>query len=116
MQGSESIGGSAPTNETPMLGENDSSFRWPLSRRKTVFVIGLIVVAAILWWRFRKAGSNDSSKSEFEKLRSEDLSGKIAIRENGEGEIYVPVDPDDELEKDAAIIEAFKERGKIGDD
>ena len=57
--------------------------------------------------------SSENGLGEFEPARTEDMSGEVEIEDDIEV-IYISVEPDDELEKDAAVIEDLKIRGKIG--
>lgn len=107
-------------NETPSIAEeslssdsrSSSLFGFSLSSRQKVVLVGVVIVAAILLWRMRKS-SEVNGAEEFETARTEDLAGDVEIEDDKEV-IHIPVEPEDELEKDAAVIEALKDRGKIG--
>ena len=96
----------ASRSETPLFGI-------PLSRRQTVLVIGVAVVLAVVLWRRRVNRSRTLQGSESVESKKERNEQSV----EGESEtIYVPQVPDDELEKDAVVIDALRSRGKMGAD
>lgn len=86
--------------------------------RKHALIIGLIVVAFLVWKL--KSEQSNTAADEVEKVRDGPDLGDVTVTEDDdqdEVEIRVPADPDDELAKDAAVIDALKEGGHIeGDD
>ncbi|ALJ99680.1 hypothetical protein BGV91_gp17 [Haloarcula californiae icosahedral virus 1] len=91
--------------------------------RRQLLLIGLVVVA-VLAWKAKQSSSDAESGTqageEIEKARNPDL-GDVTVTEDEDAEdveVVLPANPDDELEKDQAIIDYFKESGHIsgGDD
>jgi len=92
--------------------------------RRQLLLIGLVVVA-VLAWKAKQSSSSDAESGtkageEIEKARNPDL-GDVKVREEEDPEdveVVLPANPDDELEKDQAIIDYFKDAGHItgGDD
>lgn len=87
-----------------------------LSRRQALIIA--VVVAAVVVWRIhsQRSGSGSASK-EMERALEEDLDAEVSVEQDEDAEevtIQLPSDPDDELDKDAAIIEHFKESGRLG--
>jgi len=87
--------------------------------RKQLLLIGLVVVA-VLAWKARDSGTDDAESGtkadeEIEKAHNPDL-GDVTVTEDEDAEdveVVLPANPDDELEKDQAIIDYFKEAGHI---
>jgi len=92
-----------------------------LTRRQMLIIAAVVVV--VVAWKLRDSsddGGTSSAQDEVEKARDPDL-GDVKVREDEEAdepEVVLPANPDDELEKDQAIIDYFKESGHIsgGDD
>lgn len=115
---SSSIDGDQITNETPSIdsdGGNDSSGGLVPSPSKgqIALIVGLAVVVAVLAWRFKS--DSDDGEDELEAALKDDLAGDVEVTDEDEDsvEIEVPVDPSDELEKDAAVLDALKRSGKM---
>lgn len=89
-----------------------------LTRRQLVLIGALVaVVIALYLYRQSSGGGSSDSISELEKLSEENV--EVTEEEGQDGvQVTVPADPDDELEKDAAAIEALRQGGHIssGDD
>lgn len=66
-----------------------------LSRRQTVLRIGLAIVVSVILWRRRVNRSGPHSSEQW--IDSETVDNGQSTS-NGEDPIYVPQDPDDELE------------------
>ena len=120
-------------NETPQVVDGDqdgdqdgnsggSGLPIPSISRRTGLVIGLVVIVGVALYLKSRDGDGDDGggNSEMEKARDADLSAEVNIRgdEDGEeAELVIPTNPDDELAKDEAILNYFKETGRIeGDD
>lgn len=93
-----------PTVQTHDMAES-TDWTLPLSRRQRVLFIGLLVLVAIVIWR-RRLPSDDIEREQSGIDKSPEPESEGAIR--------IPIDPDDELEKDAAVVEALRTRGKMG--
>lgn len=104
---------SSPVSERTPSQSETPVFGIPLSRRQTVLLIGLVVFLAVVLWR-RRINQNRSQQAS-ESVESEKKRNEQSAEEDGE-KIYVPQDPDDELEKDAVVIDALRSRGKMGAD
>lgn len=89
--------------------------------RRQLLLVAVVVAAVLLWYARSRAddGDGENAREQVEDMRDADL-GDVTVteQEDQEGvEVRVPADPDDELEKDAAIIDYFKEAGHMtGDD
>mgnify|MGYP006287735509 CR=1 FL=1 len=87
-----------------------------LSKRQWLVIGAVAVVVLVVVLRERNSDGKSTSAEEVEKARDgPDLDDVTVTEEEGqEGvEVVVPQNPDDELEKDAAIIEHFKETGHM---
>lgn len=93
------------------IPDGTNRFGIPLSRRQIVLVIGVSIIVAIILWR-RRVNSSSRDLEDSESPRNQGESEPVAI-DDEDGPIYVPQDPDDELEKDAAVIDALRDRGKL---
>ncbi|AGC65542.1 hypothetical protein K745_gp17 [Haloarcula hispanica virus PH1] len=91
--------------------------------RAQLLIIGLVVVA-VLAWKLRESSSDGGesgtkAREAVDSMRDPDL-GDVKVREEEEAEeveVVLPANPDNELEKDEAIIQHFKNAGHIeGDD
>ena len=84
-----------------------------LSRRH-MLILGVVALAALAWYLRQR--STESGGSPDDAPSGEDLAD-VKVRGDGDGDgevvIEVPTDPDDELDKDAAVIDALKTSGKI---
>jgi len=86
--------------------------------RRQLLLIGLVVVAVLAWKARDSSGDAESGTQageEIEKARNPDL-GDVKVREEEDAddvEVVLPANPDDELEKDQAIIDYFKHAGHI---
>lgn len=86
--------------------------------QRQLLLIALVIVA-VLAWRMKQSGGGDGSGTEaaeeIEKAREPDL-GDVTVREDDDAddvEVVLPANPDDELEKDQAIIDYLKDAGHI---
>lgn len=92
-----------------------------LSRRQMLLIA--LVVVLVLAWKLRDSdgsGSGSSAQDQIQQVKEPDL-GDVKVREEenaDEPEVVIPANPDDELEKDQAVIDYFKDAGHIdgGDD
>jgi hypothetical protein len=78
----------------------------------------VVVVISLVLWRLRQSPNSGESKAaqEVEKARTEEIAGDLELKDtdgDGDADIAVPNDPDDELDKDAAVLEGLKESGKM---
>jgi len=116
--------GNGGGDDDPVADAVDNSGSSGLSlglTRRQLLLIGL-VAALVLAWKLRQAsdGGSESKASEaVEKLRTEDLAGDVEVQGDEEAEepqmeLRVPTDPGDELDKDAAVLDYFKESGIMG--
>lgn len=94
-----------------------------LTRRQLLLIA--LLVALALAWKMRSGSdggsSGSSSKDAVESLKSEDLAGEVSVKGDEEAEearmeLRVPTDPDDELDKDRAVVDYMRESGLIGGD
>jgi len=119
----EDIGGEASNGgESGSSGLLGAIPNTGLSRRQLLLLVALVALAVVVWKARQNGGESGGSEagSEIEKAKDPDL-GDVTIREQEDAEdveVVVPASPDDELKKDAAIIDYFKESGHIegGDD
>jgi len=117
--------GNGGGDDDPVADAVDNSGTSGLSlglTRRQLLLIGL-VVALVLAWKLRQASSDGGSSSKaseaVEKLRTEDLAGDVEVQadedaEEPQMELRVPTDPGDELDKDAAVLDYFKDSGIMG--
>jgi hypothetical protein len=101
----------SPVSETNGSQSKIQEFGLPLSRRQTVLLIGLAIVVAVVLWR-RRVNRNRSHKRE--EVRDSETVENGQSEERDSETIYVQHDPDDELEKDAVVLDALRNRGKLG--
>jgi len=79
--------------------------------RRTLVLLALVVVAALVLWRLRSSEESSDGGDELEQALSEDMASDDDEPKESEAEIVVPAAPADELEKDAAVIEGLKKSG-----
>jgi hypothetical protein len=77
-----------------------------------------VVVASLLIWRLRSNdddldGGRPNAKEQIERARTDDLAGEVHVEDDENDVIDVPVQPGDELEKDAAVLRALKDNGRM---
>lgn len=108
---------STTLNEPTSVSERTNShsklrkFGIPPSRRQTGLLIGLLVVVAVILWRRRiNPGRTPAPEEAPENETVENCQSEECESET----IYVPQGPDDELEKDAAVLDSLRGRGKLG--
>ncbi|AAY24947.1 ORF 21 [Haloarcula hispanica virus SH1] len=90
--------------------------------RAQMLLIALVVVALLAWKLRDSSGDSEGgtkAREAVDSMRDPDL-GDVTVREDDDAEeveVVLPADPDNELEKDEAIIQHFKNAGHIeGDD
>jgi hypothetical protein len=94
----------------------------PLTRRQLlVLAVVLAVLAYVYASRQSDGDASSADASDDESDDTEAVEGDLDVdldeSVGGEGEagIVVPTDPEDELDKDAAVLEALRESGHMGD-
>lgn len=88
----------------------------PVSGSQAAVILAIVVVVALLVWRFRSTSDGDDGggHEEIEEALEADLSGEVTVNDDEDGDdIEIPANPDDELEKDAAVLDALKAKGKM---
>lgn len=80
-----------------------------LSKRKVFALLGVLVVVSLILWRLRASDDSGGSnaKAQIDRAREDELAGEVEVDDENDV-IQVPVAPDDELQKDAAVLEALK--------
>lgn len=111
-------GGDVPSD--PNGADDGGLLSGLVSGRQALALVAIAAVVALLLWRMRSGSSSDGGQSEaaaeVEEALEGDLSSEVRYEDadgDGDAEIIVPVDPEDELDKDAAVLEALKESGKM---
>lgn len=80
--------------------------------RRILALVAIVVVIGVALYLARR--TNDRTANQMDRARSgEELEASVEDDE-AKKTIKIPVDPDDELEKDAAVLDALKESGKFG--
>lgn len=80
--------------------------------QKILALVVLVVIVGVALYLARR--TNEAGANQMERARTgEDLEAAVEDDEDKKV-IKIPVDPDDELEKDAAVLDALKESGKFG--
>jgi len=105
---------------TESSGMFDSVPSLGLSRRH-LLILGVVVAVAIAW-RLRQSSNSSGGQSaaaqEVAEARDAEIGDVTVTEEEGAEnvEVVVPADPDDELEKDEAVVEMLREAGHIEGD
>lgn len=106
----------------PDVEDGDSGLPTPSLSRKHLLVIGAVVAVAVaIWWlksRDTDGGASAGKTGEsVADVKSTDMTPESA-EINGDDEedetIEVPQQPDNPLERDEAVAEQLKDRGKLG--
>jgi len=89
-----------------------------LSTRQTALIVGGVVVGVLVLLWLRKRGSEDGSGTETggdipAQVTDEGSESDETDSEAVTGTIEVPPNPNDPMAADEAVMEAFRERGRI---
>lgn len=111
-------GGDADIPSIEESTDDSGGLSFGLSKRQIALALGVVVVISLVLWRLRQSPNSGESKAaqEVEKARTEEIAGDLELKDtdgDGDADIAVPNDPDDELDKDAAVLEGLKESGKM---
>lgn len=108
------------TNQQPDVDQsNGGSLSLPsISRRQALLGVAVVVLVALMVWQLRQRGEGDKWEDEdgggeaVEQAENYDFEAERLAEDNEE--ILVPSDPDNELDKDAAVLDGLRRAGKMG--
>jgi len=108
------------SSDTPEAVDGDGLVP-SLSTRQTALIVGGVVVGVLVLLWLRRRGSADESGTETGRdipaqVTDEGAEGGESDETDGEavtGTIEVPPNPNDPMAADEAVMEAFRERGRI---
>jgi len=91
---------------------DDSGRRLPGLSRRTLAALGAVVVVVVILWHLRRSPSTDSSNDS----DGDESDERTTDSSRRDVHIEIPANPNEELDKDAAVLEGLRDSGVIGGD
>lgn len=107
------------TNQQPDVGGSSSgSLSLPsISRRQAFLGVTVVVLVALVVWQLRQRSEQvaweDEDRAAVEQVEDYDFEAN-RLAEDAAEEIRVPSDPENELDKDAAVLDGLRRAGVMG--
>lgn len=97
-----------PRQQAP--ASDNGGISLPTPSTKTVVILAVVALALFVFWRRVRSTGDDGEDLPTDP---EEWEADLDDLDDNDEAIEVPVDPDSELDKDAAVIDGLKEAGKL---